>query len=130
SVGAELLARGHEVAWISVDASLEAQLPEGGKLLILPPSGEPGESRPQQEPGRIDGKNVSGIESIKFLYESVLLPLNRFMYPGIVEHLRDFRPDLVVHDHQLFAGAYAAFRCGIPYATSVTAPAAIKMQDD
>lgn len=130
SIGAELLARGHRVAWISVDASLEAQLPEGGQLLALSPSDDNTAAEPQQQSGRIEGNSVSGIESIKFLYESVLIPLNRFMFPGILEQLNAFRPDLVIHDHQLFAGAYAAFCCGIPYATSVTAPAAIKMQDD
>src|SRR5690606_29299752 len=99
------------------------------RLFTLPPTGSPNENN-KQEVGRIDGKHVSGIESIKFLYESVLIPLNRFMFPWIVEHLNDFQPDLVIHDHQLFAGAYAAFHCDIPYATSVTAPAALKMQDD
>jgi MGT family glycosyltransferase len=48
------------------------------------------------------------------------------MFPQITRQLAAFRPDVVVNDHQLFAGAMAAHRERIPFATSVTAPAAIR----
>jgi MGT family glycosyltransferase len=48
------------------------------------------------------------------------------MFPRIARHLDHFRPDVVINDHQLFAGAMAAHRQRIPFATSVTAPAAIR----
>ncbi|ULT22641.1 hypothetical protein KUH03_25275 [Sphingobacterium sp. E70] len=35
SIGAELLERGHEVAWISLDKNLTDKLPAGGKLLLI-----------------------------------------------------------------------------------------------
>src|SRR3954466_2208562 len=85
SLGAELLQRGHEVGWISLDASLENRLPHGGILLLVQYDQNDTEKKDnQQYLDQITKKNVSGIESIKFLYEEVLIPLNRFMFEGIV----------------------------------------------
>src|SRR4051812_48376783 len=124
SLGAELLQRGHEVGWISLDASLENRLPQGGQLLLLQ------YDQNEQHLDQITKKNVSGIESIKFLYEEVLIPLNRYMFDGIISILHTFKPDVIINDHQLFSGAIAAYKMEIPYATSVTAPAAVKMMED
>ena len=35
SIGATLLERGHQVAWISLDQQLQQKLPEGGELLLI-----------------------------------------------------------------------------------------------
>ncbi|HEU4552425.1 MAG TPA: nucleotide disphospho-sugar-binding domain-containing protein [Chitinophaga sp.] len=129
SVGAELLLRGHEVGWISLEPGLQQKLPPGGQLLLVPP-GEPGENGQEPYLNAIRQKNVYGVESIKFLYDDVLVPLNRYMFPGIMECLDAFRPDVVINDHELFAGAMAAVKKGIPYATAVTAPAAVRAMDD
>lgn len=131
SLGAELLRNGHEVGWISLDAALEHQLPEGGKLMLV----QYEKSDAAKEEARvyldvITRKDVYGVESVKFLYEEVLVPLNRYMYDGIVEWLLRYQPDVLINDHQLFAGAIAAWKLDIDYATSVTAPAAVKMQED
>ncbi|MDQ6481338.1 nucleotide disphospho-sugar-binding domain-containing protein [Dyadobacter sp. LHD-138] len=131
SVGAELLDRGHQVGWISLDENLGAQLPEGGQLLLIRyDQNDQEKSNSEQYLDIITKKIVYGIESIKFLYEEVLVPLNRHMFDGIVTQLDLFEPDVVINDHQLFAGATAAYLKGIPYATSVTAPAAVKMMED
>ncbi len=131
SLGAALLQRGHRVGWISLDATLANKLPEGGELLhIAYDQDDAAKKDNAQYLDQITKKNVSGIESIKFLYEDVLIPLNRFMYDGIVSTLHRYQPDVIIHDHQLFAGAIAAYQLKIPYATSVTAPAAIKMMED
>ena len=131
SVGAELLDRGHQVGWISLDENLGAQLPEGGQLLLIRYEQDDQEkNNSEQYLDIITKKIVYGIESIKFLYEEVLVPLNRYMYDGIAAQLEFFEPDVVINDHQLFAGAAAAYLKGIPYATSVTAPAAVKMMED
>jgi MGT family glycosyltransferase len=127
SLGAALLQRGHEVGWISLDASLEKRLPQGAQLLLVQYDRDDEE---KQYLDQISKKNVSGIESIKFLYEEVLVPLNRYMYEGIISLLESFRPDVVINDHQLFSGAIAAYKMQLPYATSVTAPAAVKMMED
>ncbi|PTS97777.1 glycosyl transferase [Pedobacter sp. HMWF019] len=131
SIGAVLLQQGHEVAWISLDAALSKRLPEGGKLLWISYAED---DRQKQESEKyldiITKKIVYGIDSIKFLYEEVLIPLNRHSYEGICSLLDQYRPDLVITDHQMFAGAIAALRKKIPYATSVTAPAALKVMDE
>ncbi|HMI04507.1 MAG TPA: nucleotide disphospho-sugar-binding domain-containing protein [Pedobacter sp.] len=131
SIGAVLLQRGHEVAWISLDSSLAQRLPEGGKLLLI--AYEENDREKQDSEKYLDiitKKIVYGIDSIKFLYEEVLIPLNRHSYEGVLGLLDVYQPDLVITDHQMFAGAIAAVNKGIPYATSVTAPAAIKVMDE
>ncbi|GGH49220.1 glycosyl transferase [Dyadobacter endophyticus] len=131
SVGAELLAMGHEVAWISLDEQLQTKLPAGGQLLVI--RYDQADSEKQANAEYLDiitKKNVYGIESIKFLYEEVLVPLNRYMFDGMMQILQSWQPDVVINDHQVFAGGMAAHLLDIPYATSVTAPAAVKMMED
>ncbi len=123
--------RGHEVAWISLDPTLEAKLPEGGKLLLIQYDQTDEEKKEsEQYLDIISKKVVYGIDSVKFLYEEVLIPLNRHCYNGIVALLKTYQPDLIIGDHQLFAAPIAAKALGIPCATSVTAPAAIKIMNE
>ncbi|MHA4741280.1 glycosyltransferase [Dyadobacter sp. MSC1_007] len=131
SIGAELISMGNQVAWISLDEALQERLPEGGELLVIRYEQDDQEKRANADYlDMITKKNVYGIESIKFLYEEVLVPLNRYMFDGIMQLLDAYGPDVVINDHQVFAGATAAYMKEIPYATSVTAPAAIKMMED
>ncbi|MGE8431078.1 glycosyltransferase [Chryseobacterium joostei] len=131
SIGATLLERGHEVAWISLDPTLEAKLPAGGKLLLIQYDQTDEEKKEsEQYLDIISKKVVYGIDSVKFLYEEVLIPLNRHCYKGIVALLKTYQPDLIIGDHQLFAAPVAAKALGTPYATSVTAPAAIKIMNE
>ena len=131
SIGATLLERGHEVAWITLDPTLEAKLPEGGKLLLIQYDQTDEEKKEsEQYLDIISKKVVYGIDSVKFLYEEVLIPLNRHCYKGIVSLLKIYKPDLIIGDHQLFAAPVAAKTLEIPYATSVTAPAAIKIMNE
>lgn len=129
SMGAVLLKRGHRVGWITLDETLVERLPTGGELFLIAYN-----NRDKQESKQyldiITKKIVYGIDSVKFLYEEVLIPLNRYSYEGIATWLDKFEPDLVITDHQMFAGAIAAVNKGLPYATSVTAPAAIKVMDE
>ncbi len=131
SIGATLLERGHEVAWISLDPTLEAKLPAGGKLLLIQYDQTDEEKKEsEQYLDIISKKVVYGIDSVKFLYEDVLIPLNRHCYKGVIALLKIEQPDLIIGDHQLFAVPVAAKILGIPYATSVTAPAAIKIMNE
>jgi len=127
SVGRELLKRGNEVAWIGVDRRLEMILPPGGKFLFIVHDYDE-ESFRKLRNERIQTA-VQGIESLKILYEVDLIPLNQFMLDGIMHHLMEYRPDVVIYDHQLFAGAVAAARLNLPYAASVTSQASIKAFD-
>lgn len=129
SLGKALLDKGHEVAWLSIDKQLQQALPLGGKFCeVIDESLDHTEQKAYLN--QISSKNVTGIESIKFLYDEVLVPLNRYMYKGIDQWVTRFAPDVIINDQQLFAAAMVAFRRGIKYATSVTAPAAVKMQQD
>ncbi|HMG07322.1 MAG TPA: nucleotide disphospho-sugar-binding domain-containing protein [Mucilaginibacter sp.] len=131
SMGAVLLQRGHRVGWITLDQSLASKLPEGGELLHI--NYDESDQQKQDSERYLDiitKKIVYGIDSIKFLYEEVLIPLNRHSYQGIANLLDQFEPDLVITDHQMFAGAIAAVNKNLLYATSVTAPAAIKVMDE
>lgn len=131
SLGKALIEKGFKVAWLSVDDKLETLLPLGGEFLALKYDTTTTEHEQQNEYlDKISGKNVTGIESVKFLYEDVLIPLNRYMYAGIKHCIEVYKPDLLINDHQLFSAAIAAVQNGINYVTSVTAPAAVKMQQD
>ncbi|WEK70388.1 MAG: glycosyltransferase [Candidatus Chryseobacterium colombiense] len=131
SIGATLLERGHQVAWISLDQNLKNKLPEGGELLLIQYDQTDEEKRESENYLDIISKKVVyGIDSIKFLYEDVLIPLNRHCYNGIIPLLKAYQPDLVIGDHQLFAASIAAKKLGFPYATTVTAPAAIKIMSE
>lgn len=128
SIGAALLARGHQVAWISLDQALSAKLPDGGQLLLIQYDQTDDEKKQSEKYLDIISKKVVyGIDSIKFLYEEVLVPLNRHCYKGILALLESYNPDLVIGDHQLFAASIAATQLGLPHATTVTAPAAVKI---
>jgi MGT family glycosyltransferase len=67
--------------------------------------------------------NVRGLAGLKFLWDDVLLPLGRDMLDGVVEAARDFRADVLVVDQQAFAGAFAARRLELPWATLATTSA-------
>jgi MGT family glycosyltransferase len=129
SLGNVLLKQGNEVAWIGVDADsrMKNMLPEGG--ILLPIEHDYDEQTIRELRKEQVNAPVQGIESLKILYEVDLIPLNQFMLEGIMHHLTEYRPDVVIYDCQLFAGAVAAAKLGIPYVTSVTAPASIKAFD-
>lgn len=129
-VGAALLNNGHDVAWISFDPQLEARIPEGGTFLLLEADISDAEKeRIKEEILQLGEKTVYGLDSLKFLYEEMLVPMNAGMLDGIKKLVDAYKPDVIINDHQLFAAAVAAIQKGIPYVTSVTAPAAIKVND-
>lgn len=131
SMGTALLERGHRVAWITLDQYLGTKLPAGGELLVIRYDQNDQQKKDSEKYlDIITKKIVYGIDSIKFLYEEVLIPLNRHSYEGIASLLDQYQPDLVITDHQMFAGAIAATNKNYPYVTSVTAPAAIKVMDE
>ncbi|MGM5630455.1 glycosyltransferase [Apibacter raozihei] len=131
ALGQELLTRNHEVSWLSFDPQLEKELPVGGKLLLIPINLTEEEKKHQEAYiEELKKKSVTGIESLKFLYEEVLTPMNTYILPGIEKIIDQYKPDLIISDHQLFAGSVAAIKKQIPYATSVTAPASIKVNEN
>jgi len=121
AVGAQLLARGHEAAWIGHASRVEHLLPQGARLLPL------GEDGPRDLVAQVQerGQQVRGLAGLKFLWEDVLIPLAVNSLAEVEARLTEFEPDLVVVDQQALAGMLAARRLGLPWATQVTTSAGV-----
>lgn len=117
AVGRELARRGHAVAWVSyapmkrvlpADAAfyaLDAKLPEHAIRELCLQAGAP------------------FLAGMKVLFESILMPMAADMLPGVEAAIEAFAPDALIVDQQTFAGAIAARRRGLPWATSATTSA-------
>lgn len=107
AVADELSARGHEVAWcgpkgylgplLGPDATL---FPTGTRLL-------------RDQAGH-------GIAALKSLWQQYVIPMARFMLPAVNRAAGEYQPDMIVADQHALAGALAAHRHGLPWATLVT----------
>ncbi|THA82299.1 glycosyltransferase [Streptomyces sp. A0592] len=118
AVGAELAARGHEIAWTGPVGALTRLLPAQARIL---PAGE-------EAGGAYTGlherwRNLRGVGALRFLWEEALVPLARAMVPGVERAVRTFGPDVVVADQQALAGPLVARRLGVPWATSASTSA-------
>ncbi|HEV2372503.1 MAG TPA: nucleotide disphospho-sugar-binding domain-containing protein [Streptosporangiaceae bacterium] len=119
AVGAELAARGHEVAWAGHPATLAALLPE--RPLVFPVVDDTLDA--QFRAGRERWLGLRGAAVLKFFWEDFAIPLAHAMLPGVAAAITGFAPDVVVADQQALAGALAARRAGVAWATSATTPA-------
>ena len=119
AVAAELALRGHEPAWCGYEALLSQLLPEDARRFGL--DGDLPENFLEEIAER--ARTVRGLPGLKFLWEEVLIPLARDMTPGVERVLEEFQPDVLISDQQAFAGAFAARRAGLPWATSATTSA-------
>jgi MGT family glycosyltransferase len=115
SVARALAARGHRVAWVAHRSRVGPLLPEGAELIPLDDEGLP-------DPAR---RPVRGLASLQFLWEEVLVPLARAMFPGVVRAIEAWRPDLLVVDHQAVGGALAARVCDRRWASFCTTSASV-----
>jgi MGT family glycosyltransferase len=120
SVARQLLLRDHAVAWVGHPSVVRPLLPAEANLFELGEETLADVSRAQERSVR-----VHGLESIKFTYEDVLLPLARSMIPAVRVAAQEFRPDIMVCDQQAFAGAIVARQLALPWASFVTTSAAI-----
>jgi MGT family glycosyltransferase len=116
AVGAELTARGHDVAWAGHLRMLRSLLPDGAS--IIPVVIDPLEARL-----RDSGAGLNGFAALRFLWEDFIMPLAREMLPGVQAAIACQEPDVVISDQQALAGAVAARQAGLPWATSATTPA-------
>jgi MGT family glycosyltransferase len=126
SIGSELIAKGHTVAWVSAVALPERLIPKGGECIVPKKELTGKEKVLEQMLEKVnEGKSRAPLESVKFIYEDVLVPMNRYMVPGVSRILDDYKPDIVINDLQAFSGAICAYRKKIPYATSITTPVGV-----
>ncbi|MEU0811604.1 glycosyltransferase [Streptomyces sp. NPDC005970] len=115
-VGAELTARGHQVAWAGTPEAIGRSAVAGATVFRCagPSLGAGGAARPA---------DVRGPGALKFLWERFLVPLAEAMAPGVRAAVEEFRPDVVVADQQAVAGGLVAEQLGVRWATSATTSA-------
>jgi MGT family glycosyltransferase len=121
SVAQHLRAAGHTVEWIGYRQQVGHLLPEGAVLHAL--GDEQAEAWMSQV--REGSQHMRTLESLKFLWESLIVPLARAMRQSIEEIIAKAPPDLLIVDHQAVGGALAARRTGVPWASFCTTSASI-----
>jgi MGT family glycosyltransferase len=119
SVGAELTARGHDVAWAGHPGTLWPLLPADAR--VFPVIDEELDAHLRR--GRERWMELRGAAALKFFWEDFIFPLARAMMPGTEDTIGRFAPDVVVADQQALAGAVAARRHEKIWVTSATTPA-------
>ncbi|MGQ0629470.1 MAG: glycosyltransferase [Sporichthyaceae bacterium] len=119
AVGAELTARGHEVAWAGDSRYLTTVLPPQCPIFAVNDEfpGEPLSSRLERWRG------LRSATAFRFFWEDFLLPLAHSMVQGVRSAAREFDPDVMVVDQQALAGALVARERDIAWATSATTTA-------
>lgn len=120
-VAAELVRRGHEVAWTGLPGMLEGMLPASARFLpaTTPEWADEVAVRTDRRP------DLRGAAAFKFLQEEVLTPMCRVMVDGVDAAVDAFGADVLVSDQQTWAGALVARRRAMPWATSATTSAEI-----
>ncbi|ANN18388.1 UDP-glucuronosyltransferase [Amycolatopsis orientalis] len=111
AVAAELLRRGHDVAWCGPEPTT-SELTRAGRVHA---AGDALEFAVERRP-----EGLRGFAALKFLWERYLIPLADAMVPGVEKAVADFRPDVVLADQQAFAGALVASRRAVPWVTSAS----------
>ncbi|WP_300671375.1 nucleotide disphospho-sugar-binding domain-containing protein [Desulfoluna sp.] len=129
SVGAQLLSCGHEVLWagheallVGGDGPLGDRLPKGGTFMAVEDNMGPEDYRKIVK----KSPSVSGLQSLKFLYEDVFIPMARGTMQGVASIVERVKPDVIINDQQAFAGAVVAWQKKIPYATFCTTSAGVQ----
>lgn len=107
ALAAELARRGHEVSWVGSEAVLRPVL---GPDAVVHPTG----SRILRE------QSGHGAAAVSSLWRRFLVPYTKFTLPAVQRAVDAARPDLVLADQQMFAGALVAHRSGLPWAGLVT----------
>lgn len=123
SIGASLIAKGHEVKWLGIIPLASTHIPEGGEY-IYP---EAALLEHQEELQRIlkrqdDGPSCSGPEVMKLALEETYVPIAKIMKKGLEEFIDAWQPDVIVNDCITFAGALSAHIKGIPCVTTTPVP--------
>jgi MGT family glycosyltransferase len=123
SVGASLIARGHQVAWVGIQEIAAEHIPAGGEFIV--PHEELAEHLPAIQ--RIlkrqdDGPNISGAETLKLALEETYIPFCKFLMKGLSRIVDAYCPDVIVSDCITFAGAICAYNKGIPCVTTTPVP--------
>ncbi|MFE3055851.1 glycosyltransferase [Nocardia sp. NPDC059239] len=121
AVGAELVDRGHVVAWAGHVDHIRPMLPAGARLIEVgyPDDGaaEPVGSRQWGESMQSRRQGMRGPTAFRFLWEEFLIPLATSMVAGVEAAVDDFCPDVMAVDQHTLAGALVARARRLPWAT-------------
>jgi zeaxanthin glucosyltransferase len=104
AIGDALAASGHEVAWCGAESDLR---PLVGPGALIYPTGK----------RAYRGFRQVGVAAVRELWDEYVLPLNRFIQGPVDRAVAEYRPDVVLADQYALAGALAAHKQGLRWAT-------------
>lgn len=104
AIGEALAAKGQDVAWCGPESDLR---PLVGPDARLYPTGK----RSYRQLHEV------GMAAVRELWDEYVMPLNRFVWGPVERAVDDYRPDVVLADQYALAGALAAVKRGLRWAT-------------
>lgn len=104
AIGDALAAGGHDVAWCGPESDLR---PLVGPDVTIYPTGK----RSYREIAHV------GIAAVQGLWDEYVLPLNRFIQGPVDRAMAQYQPDVVLADQYALAGALAAYKRGVRWAS-------------
>lgn len=107
AIGDALAASGHEVAWCGPESVLR---PLVGPDATIYPTGK----RSYREFHQV------GTAAVRELWDEYVMPLNRFIQGPVDRAVAEYQPGVVVADQYALAGALAAYKHGVRWASLCT----------
>jgi zeaxanthin glucosyltransferase len=107
AIGDALAAGGHDVAWCGPESVLR---PLVGPVVTIYPTG----TRSYREFHQV------GTAAVRELWDEYVMPLNRFIQGPVDRAVAEYQPDVVVADQYALAGALAADKHGVRWASLCT----------
>ena len=104
AIGDALAARGHEVAWCGPESDLRQLV---GPDATIYPTGK----RSYHEFHEV------GVAAVRELWDEYVMPLNRFIHDPVDRAVAECQPDVVLADQYALAGALAAYKHGVRWAS-------------
>ena len=104
AIGDALAASGHDVAWCGPESDLR---PLVGPGVTIYPTGK----------RSYRAFREVGTAAVRELWDEYVLPLNRFIQGPVDRAVAEYRPDVVLADQYALAGALAAHKRGVRWAT-------------
>jgi MGT family glycosyltransferase len=104
AVAAALTARGHEVMWAGSESVLRPVLGADAAIHPIPLRAHRGQAE-------------QGLAAAKTRWEGYIVPHAKSTLPGIEAAIAEFRPDALAVDQHAVAGALAAHRHALPWAS-------------
>lgn len=104
AIGDALAAAGHDVALCGPESDLR---PLAGPGVTIYPTGR----RSYRQPVHM------GMAAVRELWDEYVMPLNRFIQGPVDRAVAEYRPDVVLADQYALAGALAAYKHGVRWAT-------------